>query len=58
MATSTTPAKAKETDWADVSEDDDEESTPTVKVDSIDLTSLSLKDKAASAGFPQNNESC
>jgi hypothetical protein len=53
MATSTTPAKAKETDWADVSEDDDEEPTPTVKVDSIDLTSLSLKDKAESAGFPK-----
>lgn len=49
------PSKEKESDWADVSDDDDEEeSAATVKVDSLDLTSLSLQDKtkAAPTGVP------
>jgi hypothetical protein len=46
MTTATTPSK-KDQDWADASDDGEEESVPTVKVDtdSLDLTSLSLGDK-------------
>ena len=40
---------SNEQDWADIS-DDEEEAAPTVKVDSLDLKSLSLTDKDASAG--------
>ncbi len=42
----------KEQDWADISDDEQEEPVPTVKVDTLDLTSLSLneKDKQATPG--------
>ena len=49
------PSKEKESDWADISDDEEEEeSAATVKVDSLDLTSLSIDDKtkAAPAGSP------
>ena len=36
---------SREQDWADISDDEGEESSATVKVDSLDLTSLSLNDK-------------
>jgi len=52
MVSATPPpaTKPKETDWADISDDDEEEtSTPTVKVDSLDLNSLSLKEKSDDA---------
>ena len=47
MATTTKASSvpSKEQDWADISEDEDEEPIPTVKVDSLDLNSLSLQDK-------------
>jgi hypothetical protein len=53
MTTTTTPSKLRDTDWADVSDDGDEDTTPTVKVDSLDLSSLSLtsKENAASGGL-------
>ena len=54
MATAPTPSTSlptKEQDWADIS-DDEEEPVPTVKVDTLDLASLSLneKDKQATTG--------
>jgi hypothetical protein len=52
-STSSSPSLAKKgQDWADIS-DDEEETTPTVIVDTLDLTSLSLnenKDKPAPTG--------
>lgn len=46
MATPTAVSSvtSKEPDWADISDDDDNEPTPVVKVDSLDLNSLSLQD--------------
>jgi hypothetical protein len=43
---------SKQQDWADISDDDEEESIPTIQLDSVDLSSLSLSDegKAAPAG--------
>ena len=55
MATAPTPSSSlptKEQDWADISDEEEEEPVPTVKVDTLDLTSLSLneKDKQATPG--------
>jgi hypothetical protein len=36
---------SKQQDWADISDDDEEESVPTIQLDSVDLSSLSLSDK-------------
>ena|SRR2546423_15209899 len=51
MATPTTVSSvpSKEQDWADISDDDDNEPTPVVKVDSLDLNSLSLQDDKGKA---------
>src|SRR5271154_5727295 len=53
-STNSSPSLAKKgQDWADILDDDEEETTPTVKVDTLDLTSLSLnenKDKPAPTG--------
>jgi hypothetical protein len=40
---------SSEQDWADISDEGEDEPAPTVKVDSLDLTSLSLKDKDKTA---------
>lgn len=47
MATPTKPTSplTKEQDWADISDDDNSEEAPTVQVDSLDLTSLSIDEK-------------
>lgn len=55
VPTASSSLSAKEQDWADIS-DDEEEAVPTVKVDTLDLTSLSLneKDKQTAPGdYPQ-----
>jgi len=55
MATPTAVSSvpSKEQDWADISDDDDNEPTPVVKVDSLDLNSLSLQDdKGKAKGIP------
>ena len=58
MTTVTTPLK-KEQDWADISDDDEEEQAPTVKVDadtdSLDLNSLSLADNAKQDVKPEKS---
>lgn len=48
-AVSSVPSKDK--DWADISDDDDSEPTPVVRVDSLDLNSLSLQDKGKAKGI-------
>ena len=48
MATAPTPSSSlatKEQDWADISDDEEEQPVPVVKVDTLDLTSLSLNEK-------------
>jgi hypothetical protein len=37
---------SKHQDWADISDDEEEESVPTIQLDSVDLSSLSLSDKS------------
>jgi hypothetical protein len=60
MAAAPTPSSSvptKEQDWADISDDEEEEPAPTVKVDSLDLTSLSLNEKnkqATTGDSPQS----
>jgi hypothetical protein len=49
--TAVSSVPSKEQDWADISEDDDDKPTPVVKVDSLDLNSLSLQDKGKSKGI-------
>jgi hypothetical protein len=43
---------SKQQDWADISDDDEEESVPTIHLDTVDLSSLSLneKDKTSTEG--------
>src|SRR5271154_5226632 len=36
---------SKQQDWADISDDEEEESAPTIQLDTVDLSSLSLSDK-------------
>ena len=48
MATpaATPPSVSKQDqNWADVTDDEEEDSAPTIKVDTLDLTSLSLNEK-------------
>jgi hypothetical protein len=40
---------SKQQDWADISDDDEEESIPTIQLDSVDLSSLSLSDEGKAA---------
>jgi hypothetical protein len=40
---------SKQQDWADISDDDEEGSVPTIQLDSVDLSSLSLSDKGKAA---------
>jgi hypothetical protein len=52
MATAPTTSSSlptKEQDWADASDDEEEEPVPTVKIDTLDLTSLSLNEKGKQA---------
>ena len=43
-SSSTTSPPKKDQEWADISDDDEEDSAPTVKVDSLNLNSLSLNE--------------
>jgi hypothetical protein len=36
---------SKQQDWADISDDDEEEPVPTVHLDTVDMSSLSLNEK-------------
>jgi hypothetical protein len=43
-SSSTTSPPKKNQEWADISDDDEEDSAPTVKVDTLNLNSLSLNE--------------
>jgi len=50
VATTSSSVPSKEPDWADISDDEEDLPTPVVKLDGLDLNSLSLQDKSDSKG--------
>lgn len=52
VATTTASVPSKEQDWADIEDDDEEESVPTVN---LDMNSLSLDDKNKAQGNPEGD---
>ena len=50
VATTSASVPSKEPDWADISDDEEDGPTPVVKLDGLDLNSLSLQDKSDSKG--------